>query len=84
MSNGQLSILIAVIVVVGVMIAFGPRFLDHLQAERDDSFECTMYRLNVDIAIQYGQLDDQAEMQRAYGEALDYKESGNCSDYRGI
>ena len=84
MSNTQLGLLITVIVGVGIMIAFGPRFLDHQQSKRDDSHECTMFRMYTDFAFKWGQLDDQAEVQRTLGEALDYKTAGNCSDYRGI
>jgi len=84
MSNGQLGLLIAVIVGVGVMIAFGPRFLDQQQAERDKSTDCMMFRSFVDFAIDYQKLEQQAEMQRTLGEALDYKAAGNCSDYKGI
>ena len=78
MSNIQLGLLISVIVGVGVMIAFGPRFLDHLQAERDDTHECTMFRMHVDFAFQFGQLDDQTGVQRNLGEALNFKKAGNC------
>jgi len=43
-----------------------------------------MFRSFVDFAIDYQKLEQQAEMQRTLGEALDYKAAGNCSDYKGI
>ena len=84
MSSQQFSILIIVIVVVGGLVAFGPRFLDQRQAKNDKSFDCIMFRLQVDTALEYYSYDMTDKAMASLREADGSKEKGNCSDYRSF
>jgi len=81
MSNSKFALLILVIVGVGVMIAFGPRFLDQKQGERDNSTDCMLYRTYMQAALQYQQLGDDPARDAQLTKAIERQKAGNCSDF---
>jgi hypothetical protein len=68
MSRMQLAAIFGAIVIAGGLVAFGPQALDrYQQSQRDDSFDCSMYRLAVstdNLAALSGQRPDRAETER--------------------
>ena len=78
MNNTKFLILIIVLIGVGFGVVFGPRILDQQQADRDASFNCSMYRLTLELAIKYQELND-TRAAAEYGKAIDFFEEGKCT-----
>ena len=50
MTNIQLSIIVGAVILTGCLAAFGPSaFASFRQAQRDDSFNCKMYRVEASL-----------------------------------
>ena len=81
MSNSKFGLLILVIIGVGIMIAFGPRFLDQKQAERDKSTDCLLYRTYMQAALQYQQMGNDLARDAQLTKAIERQSAGKCSDF---
>jgi len=78
MTNIQLSIIVGAVVLAGCLAAFGPNaFASFRQAQRDDSFNCQMYRLE-------GSLNRVKKLSGGGVNRLEeerLRQSGGCSPY---
>ena len=85
MSKIQFNILIFVIIAVGLMVAFGPDYLQinrsAKQAERDQSVECVRYRNAMIEAMSWQKMGNTKAMEGSLLQASKHKKAGNCSDY---
>ena len=81
MSNSKFGLLIFVIIGVGVMIAFGPRFLDQQQEKRDSSVDCILYRNYMQAALQYQQAGNDLARDAQLSKAIKQQKAGKCSDF---
>ena len=85
MSKIQFSILIFVIIAVGVMVAFGPDYLQGnrsaKQAESDQSAECLRYRTAMIEAMSWQKIGNTKAMEGSLLQASKHQKAGNCSDY---
>ena len=85
MSKTQFTILIIVIIAVGVMVAFGPDYLQNnrtaKQAERDQSVECMRYQTAMIEAMSWQKMGNTKAMEGSLLQASKHKKAGKCSDY---
>ena len=67
-----------------MLVAFGPDFLNKqlssMQAERDGSVECILYRAAMEEARGWQDIGDNRGVEIALEKAIKHQKAGKCSD----